>query len=172
MNGNDCDTVRDLLPLLGHDELRPRDEAWAQEHLTLCADCREEAGLVHMIQSTLDPLPAGLEARVLAAVRDAAAARHAEAVSGGLTARRRRVTTGRLARAATLAAAVIGGALVVERVGGPWSEAARGNGSDFDVPATSLLSWAAADDAMLHGGMALDELTVEELELLIEELES
>jgi anti-sigma factor RsiW len=175
MNRYDCDTVRDLLPLLVRGELTAPAETHARDHVSSCPECRDEAALVRMIQVTLDPLPAGLEARVLTAVRQAAAG--GQAGSGiatdppRLAVAPRRWSPGRLAMAATVAATLIGGALVVERFGSPWSDTPATSG-DFDVTAISLLSWVASDDPMLHSGTALQELTVDELELLLAELDS
>jgi predicted anti-sigma-YlaC factor YlaD len=144
MNPYDCEAIRDLLPSLTRGEMLPHEETLAELHLETCAACREEAGIVRMLQATLAPVPEGLEDRVIGAVR------------------RRSLLRGRPARlaiAATLAAAVIGGSMAFERVG---------SGTDVDLEA---VSWAAAQDPLLHGGSELPELSVEELELLLVELD-
>jgi hypothetical protein len=157
MNGYDCDAVRDLLPAIVRDD-GGAGAAAAREHLARCASCRAEAAVVRMVQDALEPVPPGLEERVLSAVRVAA------------TPRRR--SPARLAMAATLAAAVLGGALIVERFGTPWT-AERDDLllAEFDASAASLLGWVGGEDPLLHSGASLEELTVEELELLLAELE-
>src|SRR5690606_32290905 len=100
MNPYDCEAIRDLLPSLTRGEMLPHEETLAELHLETCAPCREEAAIVRLLQSTLAPVPDGLETRVLAAVRRRSWLRGRPA---------------RLAMAATLAAAVIGGSLVYDR---------------------------------------------------------
>lgn len=144
MNRYDCEAIRDLLPSLMRGEMLPHEATIAELHLDTCADCRAEADIVLLLQETLAPVPAGLETRVIRAVR------------------RRNLLSGRPARlalAATLATAVIGGLLIHGRAG---------TGSDLDVEA---VTWAAAQDPMLHGSSELHELSVEQLELLLEEME-
>lgn len=155
MNGYDCDAVRDLLPAIVRDERGAGDHA-AREHLASCDACRAEAAVVRMVQDALEPVPPGLEERVLRAVRVAGAPR--------------RRSPARLAMAATLAAAVLGGALIAERFGTPWS-AERDELAEFDVSAASLIGWVDGEDPLLHGGASLEELTVDELELLLTEME-
>lgn len=148
MIGYDCDEVRDLLPAHARGELLPHETAALDGHLVHCARCRDEAEVVHMLQDALAPVPHHLEERVLSAVR---------------TVRPRRVLRPRLALAATLAAAVAGGALLFARPGEPVAETAA-------VDARTL-SWAAAEDPLLHGRSELQQLSVEELETLVAELE-
>jgi len=155
MNRYDCDTMRDLLPAFVRGELLPHETSCAEYHLQACSECREEQALVALMQDTLVPVPAGLEARVVMAVR--AAPRRAP----------QRWVPARLAMAATLAAALLGGTLVLNRlyVEQPAATAAAPEHVED-------LSWAAAELPMLHGVTDLEELTVEELERLLAELES
>lgn len=144
MNPYDCEAIRDLLPALARGELLSHEATLADLHLAACADCRAEAAIVRLLQTTLAPVPAALEGRVITAIR------------------RRTLLRGRPARlalAATLAAAVIGGSLIYDRAGVT---------DDLDIDA---VSWAAAQDPLLHGGSELHELSVEQLELLLEELD-
>ena len=157
MNRYDCDTMRDLLPAFVRGELLPHETACAEYHLQTCAECRDEQALVTLMQDVLVPVPAGLEARVVMAVR----------ANAGV-APRRWMPAG-LAMAATLAAAVLGGTLVYDRIdlGQPAAEMVAAS-DDVDY-----LTWAAAELSMLHNGVDfLEELTVEELERLLAELES
>jgi hypothetical protein len=79
----------------------------------------------------------------------------------------------RLALAATVAAALLGGSLILDRAGllQRTTDPARAMVS-LDEGDASALSWAAAEDPLLHGSFALQQLSVEELELLLAELES
>lgn len=144
MNRYDCEAIRDMLPSLIRGEMLPHEAASAEVHLDGCADCRAEANIVRLLQNGLAPVPPGLETRVLAAVRR-------RSVMRGLPAR--------LAMAATLAAAVIGGSLIFDRTGDR-------NPADLEA-----VSWAAAEDPLLHGGSELQDLSVEELEMLLVELD-
>lgn len=144
MNRYDCETIRDLLPSLTRGEMLPHEAARVEQHVADCSECAAEAHVVRLLQSTLAPIPAGLETRVLAHVRR----RHGTA---------RRVPA-RLAIAATVTVALIGGALVLDR------------SNDAAMTDVDAVSWAAAEDPMLHGRSALQELSIEELEILLEEL--
>jgi hypothetical protein len=73
----------------------------------------------------------------------------------------RRVPVGRMAMAATLAAAVFGGSMMFGRL-------TERETAPADL---SSLSWAAAEDPLLHGRSELQELSVDELENLLAELE-
>ncbi|HEX6306890.1 MAG TPA: zf-HC2 domain-containing protein [Longimicrobiales bacterium] len=147
MNRYDCETIRDLLPSLTRGEMLPHEAVRLERHLAECVECAAQAEVVRLLQTMLAPVPPALEARVLHAVRHRSP--------------RRRVPAARLALAATVAAAILGGALVLERRTGADAAASA------DVES---VSWAAADDPLLHGGSALQQLTVDELEILLEEL--
>lgn len=157
MNGYDCDTIRDMLAAHALGRLTLPEQEAVDTHVAACADCAAEQEVVRMLQTGLAELPAGLEARVLRAVRRATPSR--------------RWNPARLAMAATLAAAVLGGTVIFERAGLP-GVAPR--------PATTLsletdgpgVSWQTEGDPLLHGGSALQELSEEELELILAELES
>lgn len=149
MNGISCEDVRDLLPLQRHEELAAAVDA----HLAGCAACRAEAELVALLRSGLDPVPDGLEARVLGAVRSRPVPRPV-------------FTAGRFAMAATLAAAVIGGvAILSPQSEPPTSHAVASAGEIMDM------AWDTEGDPLLHSGSTLQQLSVEELELLLAELD-
>lgn len=166
MNGYDCETIRDEIPALLRGELLTHEVAALEQHLGGCAECRAEVDIVRLLQSTLAPVPAGLEARVLGAVRSGRLidnAPHGTRTAGDRfrsgPIRLIRSAPARLAMAATVAAAVLGGSLMLGR-----------DGTELDVDLDSV-SWAAAEDPLLHGGSELHDLSVEELELLLEELD-
>jgi anti-sigma factor RsiW len=155
MNWNDCDNVRDLLPLQQRGQLLAGEAAAVDTHLTGCAECRREAALIGAVLRAGPAVPAGLEARVLLAVRAGAV--------------RRRRTPVRLAMAATVAAAVLGGSLVLQQLGHVPAGAPAGLADDLAAPA---VSWAVAFDPLLQASSALQQLSLEELELILLELDS
>ena len=144
MSPYDCESIRDMLPAFVRGEMLPHEVVQVDLHLEECAACQAEAGVVRLLQSTLAPVPEGLESRVLTALR------RGRLVNGRRT---------RLALAATLGAAMLGGSLIYDRAGVM---------REIDVEA---VSWAAAQDPLLHGGSELHELSVEQLELLMEEMD-
>jgi len=155
MNIYDCETTRDLLPALARGETSPFEQAALDEHLDGCADCAADLRVVTLLQDGLDPLPFGLETRVLRAVRRAP---------------RRRWQRNRLALAATVAFALIGGSFVVQRTGYFRPVAPAVVSADFETAAAA--SWDADADPLLHGASQLQQLSEDELELLLAELES
>ena len=157
MNRYDCETVRDFIPGLVRNELLPHEAAATESHLEQCTECRGEAALVRLFYTTQPTVPAGLEARVLLAVRAPVASR--------------RWMPARLAMAATFAAALLGGTFVLERMGVFVRPAAEQNVA-LDASAASVFSWAAAEAPWLHGSSALQEMSAEELEKLLAELGS
>ena len=159
MNRYDCETVRDFIPVLVRNELLPHEAAATESHLEQCTQCREEAALVRLFYTNQPTVPAGLEARVLLAVRAPVASR--------------RWTPARLAMAATVAAALLGGTFVLERMGAFVRPTAEQTASlALDANAASVFSWAAAEAPWLHGSSALEQLSAEELEKLLAELGS
>jgi predicted anti-sigma-YlaC factor YlaD len=156
MNRYDCDATRDLLPLLLRQELLPHEAAAVDQHVTGCVGCSAEQALLRLLAQARPAVPPGLEKRVLLAVRRPAPQRWAPA---------------RLAMAATLAAAVIGGALVLQRTGYDMTPDALPGAVAFD-DASHELSWTMSDDPLLHGSSTLQQLTLEELELVLAELDS
>jgi predicted anti-sigma-YlaC factor YlaD len=156
MGRNDCEQARDLVPLLFRGQLLPHDAAVTEAHLGACAECRAEADVVHALARDVVKAPSGLEARVLLAVRRPL---------------RRAGSATRLAMAATVAAAVLGGSVIFER----WRqqqvpEAGGALLTEEGVP--SLVSWGVSQDPLLQGSSPVTQLSVEELEILLQELDS
>lgn len=159
MKSYDCDAVRDMLHELHDAAVLPHERAAAEDHIAVCGECAAERAVVDLVRNALEPVPAGLENRVLAAVR---------AAPVGL----RRRSPARLAMAATLAAAVLGASLIAPRVsllGGFGMNVMAA--FELDDTAISQVSWAAAEDPLLNDRMMLDDLTIEELEILLAELD-
>jgi anti-sigma factor RsiW len=157
MNSLDCGTTRDLLPPFVRHQLTPRETTRVDLHLEHCGECRQEVALVRLLAGSAAPAPAPAELRqrVLLAVR-----RHV---------RPRRATPARLAMAATLAAAAIGGSLLFQRVVTTGALDAVATIA-FDEQGAAL-SWAVTLDPLLYGGPAFEYLSVEELEVVLSELD-
>lgn len=145
-----CESIRDDLPryaaaALAADRLRA-----VERHLQACAECRAEHELLVLLRTPLQ-VPPALEARVRRAV--------------AATPARGRPVLARVALAAGIAAAAVTGTLLVTR--------------DDDEPVVASaaieaagLDWAARTDPLLHGGPGLEQLSDDELELLLEEIQS
>jgi hypothetical protein len=154
MNNPDCATTRDVLPAFVHRLLAPEEHVRTELHLDACADCREEEAVLRLLALPAEPAPAALHARVLGAIRM----------------RRPRYAPARLAMAATVAAAILGGAVVIERLlpgrPGPQPLATLAQ-EEHAAP----VSWAVELDPLLFGGPAFEQLSVEELEFILTELD-
>jgi hypothetical protein len=151
-----CDAVRDVLPLLVREPNASLEAAAVAAHLDRCEQCRMEHEIVHLVYGLAEVVPAALETRVVEAVRRRTT---------------RRFAPSRLAIAATVAAALLGGSLVLDRWG--YEMAPRPNGAAlvFDDN-LAVVSWNVSDDPLLQSGTTLQQLSVEELELILAELDS
>jgi anti-sigma factor RsiW len=152
----DCDAVRDTLPLLVRGETASQAAAAVAAHLERCEECRAEQEIVSLVHELAEEVPANLEARVLAAVH-----RHTT----------RRWAPTRLAMVATVAAAVLGGSLLFDRWGDDLVPTPNGAALVYDDN-PAVVSWAVSDDPLLQSGTTLQQLSVEELELILAELDS
>lgn len=157
-----CSEIQDRLPERAAGRLEPARSSEVDQHLRHCSECREAFETVRLLTATRPPVPSDLEARILAAVRDASVA-----TASGAPRRRWLDSHHRWgwAAAAVLALAVglpvlstmqsgdgdeIGAlALAEEEVGGVWLD----------------------DDLMVAGAPAVSELSDEALRQLLEEFE-
>jgi anti-sigma factor RsiW len=147
--------VQDLLPEHAAGALDTGRRGLVDEHLATCAECRAESEIVARVRASSLAVPGALEGRVVAAVR-----------RGPLT--RRWGAPGQLAAAATLAAAVIGGALYFD--GGRNGPIAS---SDTTAPGVSESSvMPGVERPPLVGGSVLGDLTDAELQVLLDRMES
>jgi hypothetical protein len=158
MSRYDCEQMRDLVPLLIRGQLLPHEAAATEQHLESCGDCREEMALVRAVAAAVPVVPGGLEARVVLAVRRPRP--------------RSSWSPSRLAMAATLAAAVLGGRLVFDRWASPPTPEPNGGAIVFDDNFSPVMGWAVAQDPLLQSGSSLTLLSAEELELILAELDS
>jgi predicted anti-sigma-YlaC factor YlaD len=150
MNTLNCEYVRDVYAEVLHGRADAQTTAAVRAHLTGCVDCRAEAALIESLFAASAKVPAGLHDRVVHAI--AAAPR----VS--------RFAPRRMAMAATVAAALIGGTLLVNKIQRPDAAPAAKQESGLGV--------VTVEAAMVSGTGSLQDLTVEELEQLLGEIES
>jgi hypothetical protein len=158
MTIHDCDGMRELLPLLAGGRLDDVRTRAVTDHLLACASCAQELAVLRGVAALRPEAPAGLETRIGAALRQAPA-------RGRFPDRFMALRRAPLAAAATFAVALLGGALLYERMGGADTE--RG-----EPALDATLVWAGgADDPLVQGAATLAELTDEELETLLAELD-
>jgi hypothetical protein len=151
-----CDAVRDALPLLVREPNTSLEAAAVAAHLERCEPCRAEQEIVHLVYGLAEEVPAGLTSRVVEAVRLRTT---------------RRTVPARLAVAATLAAAILGGSLVLDRWGYDVAPAPSGGALVFDDN-LAVVSWNVSDDPLLQSGTTLQQLSLEELEIILAEMDS
>jgi len=172
----ECEFNGDRLLRQAAGRLDPEERAGLDAHLVDCDTCRSELSVLTALRAAAPGPPAGLEARIRAAVR---AELRREAPAGAVTADARRprvqpVPRGRrrswrVAWALPLAAAAAL-ALVWVGVRAPWTDA---GGPTVEVTLADDYApygtWPASD-GLVAGEPVLSDLSVEELERLLEEM--
>ena len=147
MSTLNCEHVRERYP----DVLNERADFIAAQqvraHLLSCDDCRAEAELVELLHAARVTAPAELFERVTQAI---AAPKH-----------RKPVSRHSMVLAASVAIALIGGSVLLQLE--------RQSAAPVDAPSFGFVS---VEDAMLSGKASLDDLSEEELEMLLVEMES
>jgi predicted anti-sigma-YlaC factor YlaD len=146
-----CEAVRDAYPNVINGSAAPAVVEAVRAHLSSCDECRAECALLDIIHAQPVVVPSGLHERVIAGVANARAPR--------------RFRVSDIAMAATLAAALIGGAIITRQTG------------EISAPATvntqpQTIGSISVEDALLTGKASLDDLSVEQLEQLLGEIES
>ena len=149
-----CEHVRDLLPELLSDRLDAVTSAALRAHIAQCPECEAEFAVAALVAESRLVVPSGLERRVVAAT------------SG------RRVTywtRGRMAAAASIAVALIGGSTWLSQLLPPRGTVATQPAIEAAAPAAGFIG---VDDAFISGTSSLGDLTVDELQKLLVEMES
>lgn len=142
-----CENAKDRLPGLVRGDLPPGRMAEVMAHAATCADCRQEIELLSRLRGAFPVAPAGL-------VSD---------IEGALARDRSRVRWSmgwRLSAAATIVLA-LGTAVVWQRVQTPL---------EASLFAQDPLAIWPADDALVAGAPMLEDLSEDDLALLLEEL--
>ena len=152
MNGLTCAEASDRLPDWVAGRLVPEDAGAVAGHVASCADCAADAALMRALRAGAPAPPAGLGARIGAAVRAA------EPVPARTGRPSWRAWAG--SAAAVLVLAI--GALLT-RDAGPGEDGGLGR-------LTAEQSVWIADDGIVAGAPVLDELPEEQLAALLEEM--
>ncbi len=165
-----CAEIRDRIPDFVADMMTAESAETLRVHLDGCEPCAAELELVRDLSLSRPDVPAGLEARVIDAVRTAAAD-DSESAAAILPIRRRpaprfHIPTWAMGAAAILVLA-IGTPLVVDRM----QDEGRMAASDDFMEDTPIVSLWASDDGLMAGAPMLDGLTDEELLALLDGME-
>jgi len=143
-----CAATKDLLPPLVRGELSAEERAPIEAHVSACESCADEVAFLRQLSATTPAPPAGLAADIKEAVaRDGA--------------RSRRAFRWQLPVAATIVLA-LGTAVIWQRAETP-PETSRFAQESF------VMVWVD-DDALVADAPMLEDLSEEELEILLEEL--
>jgi anti-sigma factor RsiW len=145
-----CEYVREAYADVLHGALDAATATAVRTHLAGCAECRAEADVIDALYAAPQLVPPGLHERVARAV--------------AVAPRPRRFAPRHLAMAATVAAALIGGTVLLQSTGGPDAVPAAENGGG--------LGFVTVEAAMMSGTGSLQDLTIEELEQLLGEIDS
>ena len=152
MNNLNCEYVREVYPDVLHGKVTAGTSATVRAHIAHCAGCREEAELIERLHRVQVTLPAGSHERVFARLAQQPRVRWLPRY---------------VALAAMLAAALMGGPVLLESL----REPDGGSGSAAPTAAAGL-GVVTVEAAMVTGAVSLQDLTVEELEQLLGEIES
>lgn len=151
MTDLNCEYVRDVYPDVLNGRVDGSAARLVYAHMAACDECRAEAALLEALHAQpAQAPPAGLHERI---VLNAVRARS-----------RRRWSRSDLAMAATLAAALIGGSVIMQ--------GRRAETGKRTVVSETAIGFVNVDGIMLSGKASLDDLSVEELETLLGEMES
>ena len=165
-----CEFHADALADRAAGRLEAARAARLEEHLATCAECREDLAVLELVDRARAVPPVGLEERIRAAARQAAG--EPREPSSGPVAPARRRTGGRWVPWAVPLAVAAG--LATVWLGVPDRPAPIPD--DLEADATPLAAeapfgtWPAAG-ADVAGDPVLSELSAEDLELLLEEME-
>ena len=176
-----CEFYGDALVDLARDELEPGRRERVQAHLATCGACRADLAVIRAVQGSPAPVPEGLDARIRRAVAERKADGAEPAADPGVESATgpRPVVTQRSqspwsgwkvwavpAMAAAALTLWVGGTLVLP-TGTPEPRQPTDLATEYDPYGV----WPASD-GVVAGEVVLSELTIEELEALLEELES
>lgn len=152
----ECADVKDLLPEWVRSELTESDRARVSQHISSCASCAEEVEFLERIQAAAFGTPASLASEI----KSALAADMASSAGGGYG-RARRFADWRLPAAATVVLA-LGTGVIWQRM-----QALPEVGPLGQDPFAVV--WPS-DDEDVAGVPMLEDLSDEDLALLLEEL--
>jgi hypothetical protein len=152
-----CDRITDLLPELAAGTLPQGTATTVHAHVRECASCAAEWSIVQVLRAGAPVSGDVMQQRIISAVRSATAP-----VPAG------RWGVKQLTIAATVAVALIGGALATEQL--------RRDTTTPVVPTSDTVTAAApvytTADAPVIGGSVVSELNEKQLEALLAEMDS
>ncbi len=167
-----CEFYTDALVELARGDLEPERVDRVEAHLAECRDCRETLEAIRLVQGAPAPMPEDLETRIREAVRGDATERSVRVEAPTIRLAPRRRWSGWRAWSLPLAAAA---ALVIWL--GAENILAPGNGTSEPTTTEAAVAeydpygaWPASD-GVVAGDMVLSELSVDELEALLEEMQ-
>jgi hypothetical protein len=155
MSNLNCEYVRDVYPEVLNGSAQPVIVQSVRAHIASCDDCRAEIAIIEAIHARPMRVPDGLHDRVMQ--------------SASQRPSRWQFSRNDMLMAATLAAALIGGSVLMRR---PEPRPTTVATPAADETATRSLGAVNVEDAMLSGKASLDDLSVEQLEKLLQEVES
>jgi hypothetical protein len=151
-----CESISDLLPDLASAALDDATSASLHAHITVCDECAAEWRIVQSVRADAMAVPADLEAGIAAAV--------------SRMPHRRRSHMPYYAAAAAVAFALFGGILTVQRLGDPASIARTVE--SMPAAAGGEAAFPVVTDPLVGNQSAVSELTAEQLEALLTEMDS
>ena len=168
-----CEFYGDALVELARGELEPGRVERVEAHLETCDACRAELAVIRAVRRSPARVPEGLDAGIRAAVAD----RMAPGPTGSTGPTQQPVAGSRSpwqgwriwvlpAAAAAALTLWVGGALVLPSGG----SAPEGTTTELATEYDAYGVWPEAD-GVVAGDVVLSELTVEELEALLEEMQ-
>ena len=168
-----CDFYADALVELARGQLGAGRVDRVERHLAECAECRSALEAIHAVRSAPAPVPEGLERRIQAAVRREATAPQTAPQTAPADrdptpgAESRGSWRGWRAWALPLAAAA---ALAIWLGGSELLSPDAGAPDAVDVAEYEPYGEWPASDAIVAGDLVLSELSVDELEAILEEM--
>ena len=149
-----CEYVRDVYPDVMNGIADAALIQSVRAHIAECDDCRADVALLEALHAHQPSVPGSLHERVATAVAQRRG--------------RQRFSRSNMAMAATLAAALIGGSVILQTQ----QRAAGRPETTRQAEAPLGVGFVGVEDAVLSGQGSLDDLSVEQLEKLLEEIES
>lgn len=165
-----CEMMMELLTAHAERTLDGDTRRGVEAHMSSCADCRAEFKIIQaLVDSEPMAVPVDLEARVLAAAREALEGREAgrEVATGSdIVALKPRWTAPSWAMgAAAVLVLALGTPLLMNQMSD-----SSGEGTETLLMDDPIATVWTTDDGLIAGAPALDMLTDEELSLLLAEL--
>lgn len=156
-----CEYVREIYPDVLHGKADAETSAAVRAHIASCDECAADSALLDAVHAQPVAVPAGLHKRITAAVRAPVPERRAWNVG-------RRA----MALAASVAVVVIGGSVFVLTNDGSRATPYALRPTPPMPAAAPSLGAVGVEDAMMSGKSSLEDLSVEQLQKLLGDIES